>query len=149
LPKSIKDSIVLMESVDCILSLDISTSGRNGPAHYIRYAQWMTGIGASRPMAVVARPHPKLPLGVDVRLADNNLAGVIGRSRILIRTASQTALATAAATPVAPSSPMPQAPVGLACRVEFVDEMHLNVGWNIRVHGQGNARQGLQQPAPT
>jgi hypothetical protein len=34
-------------------------------------------------------------------------------------------------------------------RVEFVDDMHLNVGWNIRVHGQGNARQVLRQPAPT
>jgi hypothetical protein len=34
-------------------------------------------------------------------------------------------------------------------RVEFVDEMHLNVGWNICVHGQGTARQVLRQPAPT
>ena len=34
------------------------------------------------------------------------------------------------------------ASAGRACmRVEFVDEMHLNGGWNIRVHGQGNARQ--------
>jgi hypothetical protein len=27
--------------------------------------------------------------------------------------------------------------------------MHLNVGWNIRVHGQGNARHVLRQPAQT
>jgi hypothetical protein len=34
-------------------------------------------------------------------------------------------------------------------RVEFVDEMHLNVGWNSRVQGQGNARRVLrQQRAP-
>ena len=41
------------------------------------------------------------------------------------------------------------ASAGRACmHVEFVDEMHLNVGWNIRVHGQGNARRVLRQPAP-
>jgi hypothetical protein len=34
-------------------------------------------------------------------------------------------------------------------RVEFVDDMHLNVDWNIRDHRQGNARQVLRQPAPT
>jgi hypothetical protein len=34
-------------------------------------------------------------------------------------------------------------------RVEFVDEMHLNAGWTIRAHGQGNARWVLRQPAPT
>src|SRR5689334_14026708 len=41
--------------------------------------------------------------------------GVIGSSRTRTPTASKTALATAASTPVAASSPMPRAPIALAC----------------------------------
>src|ERR1700759_3009086 len=43
-----------------------------------------------------------------------SLSGVIGRSRIRRPVAWKTASATAASTPVAPSSPMPLPPVGLA-----------------------------------
>ena len=51
----------------------------------------------------------------------------ICRSRTRVPVAWKTALATAADTPTAPSSPMPLAPIGLGMLVVAIDEVHVDI----------------------
>ena len=71
----------------------------------------------------------------------------IGSSRTRIPVAWKTALAIAADTPTALSSPMPLAPIGLACSSHVVDELHVDLA-DVGVAGDDVAGEVLgQEPA--
>ena len=77
----------------------------------------------------------------------SSLSGVIGSSRIRRPVAWNTASATAASTPVAPSSPMPLPPIGLACSSTSSMNADVDVGGDVGVDRQRDAGQVLRQPA--
>ncbi len=80
-----------------------------------------------------------------------NFSAVIGSSRTRLPVAWNTALATAAAAPVAPRPPVVVADAaraeGARVGIELVDEVDRDVGGDVGVDGEGHAGEVLREPA--